>query len=174
MNRKRRENHEETLIRHPQNFHYQSFIISVWKYFRVLFKIRHDQPDVQISKKEKKISSFYIRCALHGIITCTIRRYTNCKENECFSIDLFSLIERNDPIVYFLVLRADELMVFEMDGGEGASLPFKTSIQPLLSLRFKLPSRPPSVPFRRINHSTTDVLLFTRKPVYVQRYKSHF
>lgn len=54
MNRKRRENHEETLIRHPQNFHYQSFIISVWKYFRVLFKIHHDQPDVQISKKEKK------------------------------------------------------------------------------------------------------------------------
>lgn len=61
MNRKRRENHEETLIRHPQNFHYQSFIISVWKYFRVLFKIHHDQPDVQISKKEKKISSFYMR-----------------------------------------------------------------------------------------------------------------
>lgn len=129
-------------------------------------------PDIQISKKEKK--KFYIPCALSHVRFKNYNRYTNCKRRWML-FDRFVLINRKkrfELIVYFLILRADELIVFEMDGGEGASLPFKTSIQPLLSLRFKLP--PLLVPFRRINHSTTDVLLFTRKPVYVQRYKSHF
>lgn len=52
------------------------------------------------------------------------------KEDERFSIDLFSLIERNDCL-FFSSLRADELMVFEMD----------VVVRALLS-RLKLPSSP--------------------------------
>lgn len=59
MNRKRRENHEETLIRHPQNFHYQSFIISVWKYiFAYYLKSAIINPMYKFQKKKKKSLHF--------------------------------------------------------------------------------------------------------------------
>lgn len=101
MNRKRRENHEETLIRHPQNFHYQSFIISVWKYFCVLFKIRHDQPDVQISKKEKK--NLFI---LHPLrITWNYHMYDSPiykLQRKWMLFDRFVLIKSKETIQLFI------------------------------------------------------------------------
>lgn len=53
-------------------------------------------PDIQISKKEKK--NFTSLAHYHMYDSKITADIQIAKEDECCSIDLFSLIERNDPI----------------------------------------------------------------------------
>lgn len=78
-------------------------------------------------KKKKKRKSL-----AHYAELCTIRRYTNCKGRWTL-FDRFVLINRKKrtDCLFFSSLRADELMVFEMD----------VVVRALLS-RLKLPSSP--------------------------------